>query len=119
MINSLQRYYFRKQRVRKKISGTSERPRLSVYRSSKYIYAQVIDDTAGKTLASASSLDIAKQNKKLSAANIESAQQVGKTIAEKSVGLNIKKVVFDRGGRLFHGSIKALADSARQNGLEF
>src|SRR5260370_29184193 len=118
-ISPSQRYDFRKDRVRKKIFGTMERPRLSVYRSLKHIYVQVIDDAQGKTLASASSLekDLRKQIK--SGGSKESALLVGKRIAEKSVRLNIKKVVFDRGGNIYHGCVKAVADGARQNGLEF
>ena len=115
----LRAYYFRKMRVRSKVSGTPERPRLSVYRSLKYIYAQVIDDTTGKTLAFASSLDADIRKQKKSAGNKESALQVGRMIAEKSLASKVKKVVFDRGGRIYHGVVKAVADGAREKGLEF
>ncbi|WP_082927147.1 MULTISPECIES: 50S ribosomal protein L18 [Paenibacillus] len=106
-------------RVRKKIQGTAERPRLNVYRSSKHIYAQLIDDVAGVTLASASTID-----KELSASinnggSVESARQVGELIAKRAQAKNVKNVVFDRGGYLYHGRIQALADAAREAGLEF
>ena len=115
----LKSYYFRKIRVRKKVFGTSERPRLSVYRSLKHIYAQVIDDTLGKTIAFASSLDPAIRKQIKSGGNREAALKVGHLIAEKSKASKIKKVVFDRGGRIFHGTVKAVADGAREKGLEF
>ena len=98
--------------IRKKVSGTSERPRLAVFRSNKEIYAQVIDDIAGNTLASASSAD-SKGNK------TEQAALVGKLIADNAKKVGIDTVVFDRGGFLYHGRIKALADSAREAGLKF
>lgn len=102
-------------RVRGKISGTSERPRLNVFRSNKNIYAQLIDDVAGVTLASASALD-----KEISGGNkTEQAQAVGKLVAERASEKGIKKVVFDRGGYLYHGRVAALAEAARENGLEF
>jgi len=103
----------RHRRMRFYIKGTAERPRLNVFRSNKQIYAQVIDDTNSVTLASASSLDIEN------GANIEGAKTVGKLVAEKAVKQGIKKVVFDRGGYLYHGRVKALADAAREAGLEF
>ena len=115
----LRAYYFRKMRVRGKISGTPERPRLSIYRSLKHIYAQVIDDTTGRTLAFASSLDADIRKRKKSAGNKESALLVGRMIAEKSLASKVKKVVFDRGGRIYHGVVKAVADGAREKGLEF
>ena len=102
-------------RVRKNISGTSEAPRLCVFRSNKAIYAQVIDDTKGITLVSSSSLELKLKN----GGNIEAASKVGKDIAEKCKKAKISKVVFDRGGYLYHGRVEALADAARQNGLEF
>ncbi|AWM74087.1 50S ribosomal protein L18 [Lactobacillus sp. M0403] len=106
----------RHKRIRGKISGTAERPRLSVFRSNKNIYAQLIDDVAGVTLASASSLDdsVAKDS-----AKVEQAQAVGKAIAEAAKAKNISNVVFDRSGYLYHGRISALADAARENGLDF
>ena len=116
---SLRNYQFRKIRVRKKVFGTPERPRLSVYRSLKHIYAQVIDDTTGKTLAAASSLDEEIKKKQKSGGNKDSALKVGQLVAERAKNSKIKKVVFDRGGRIFHGCIKAVADGAREKGLEF
>jgi large subunit ribosomal protein L18 len=105
-------------RVRKKIQGTVERPRLSIYRSSKHMYAQVIDDVNGKTLACASTQD--KELKSLAnGGNIEAAVQVGILVAKRAKEQGIEKVVFDRGGYLYHGRIKALADAAREGGLEF
>ncbi len=103
-------------RVRKKISGTSTRPRLSVFRSAKHIYAQVIDDVSGVTLASASSLD---KDFEGSGGNVEGAKKVGAMIAERATQKGISEVVFDRGGYLYHGRVQALADSARESGLKF
>jgi len=104
-------------RIRKTVKGTAERPRLSVYRSNKQIYAQLIDDIAGVTLASASSaskaVEIAKGKK------VDMAKEVGKAIATKAIESGIKAVVFDRGGYLYHGRIKALAEGAREGGLTF
>ena len=100
-------------RIRVKLSGTAERPRLNVYRSLNHIYAQVIDDQAGTTLASASTIKLK------TGGNVAAAKEIGKEIAEKAVAKGIKKVVFDRGGYLYHGRIKALADAAREAGLEF
>lgn len=107
-------------RLRKKIAGTAERPRLSVFRSLHHIYAQVIDDVKGATLATASSLqpEIRKQLES-KGGNVEAAKIVGATIAKIAVEKGIKSVVFDRGGYIYHGRIKALADAARENGLEF
>jgi large subunit ribosomal protein L18 len=105
-----------KKGIRKKISGSSERPRLSVYRSNKGIYAQIIDDVTGKTLVSASSLSkdfSAKGNKS------EQSTAVGKAVAEKAVAAGIKDVVFDRNGYLYHGRVKSLAEGAREGGLNF
>ncbi len=99
--------------------GTPERLRLSVYRSLNHIYAQIIDDIKGHTLVSASSLDKEFKEKMTHKGNIETAKQVGKLLAKKALGKNIKKVVFDRGGYLYHGRIKALAEAAREGGLEF
>ena len=103
------------QRIRRKLSGTGERPRLNVYRSLGHIYAQVIDDQKGETLVSASSLSL----KLKSGGNVAAAKEIGKAVAELAVKQGIKKVVFDRGGYLYHGRIKALADAAREAGLEF
>ncbi|MDR3792521.1 MAG: 50S ribosomal protein L18 [Terracidiphilus sp.] len=102
-------------RIRRKLSGTTERPRLNVYRSLNHIYAQVIDDQTGTTLASASTLEL----KLKTGGNVASAKEIGKAIAERAVAKGAKKVVFDRGGYLYHGRIKALADAAREAGLEF
>ncbi len=104
-------------RIRNKIQGTSEYPRLAIYRSLKHIYAQIIDDTKGITLASSSS-KLKELNLK-HGGNVESAKAVGTDIAKKAVKAGIKGVIFDRGGFLFHGRVKALADAAREAGLEF
>lgn len=109
----------RKLRIRKRVFGTAEKPRLSVYRSLKHIYAQIIDDTQGRTLVSASTLDPAVRDSVANGGNIESAKMIGKLIGERALEKGIKKVVFDRGGFLYHGRIKALADAAREAGLEF
>lgn len=106
----------RHRRVRKKISGTAQRPRLSVYRSTKHIYAQIIDDVAGVTLAAASSRD---KDFAANGGNKEGARLVGETIAKKAAAKGITEVVFDRGGYLYHGRIQELADGARENGLQF
>ncbi|WP_263356829.1 50S ribosomal protein L18 [Acidicapsa ligni] len=102
-------------RIRQKISGTAQRPRLNVYRSLNHIYAQVIDDATGTTLASASTL----AGKINAGGNIAAAKEVGKLVAEQAIEKGVKKVVFDRGGYLYHGRIKALADAAREAGLDF
>jgi large subunit ribosomal protein L18 len=102
-------------RIRQKLSGTAERPRLNVYRSLNHIYAQVVDDQNGTTLASASTLAL----KLKTGGNVAAAKEIGKAIAERLQEKGIKKVVFDRGGFLYHGRIKALADAAREAGLEF
>ena len=103
-------------RVRNKVSGTAERPRLCVYRSNTNLYAQIIDDVAGNTLVAASTLDKEVKNKK---ANVEAAKEVGAVIAKKAAAKNIKTVVFDRGGYIYNGVVKALAEAAREGGLEF
>ncbi|MGA8740565.1 MAG: 50S ribosomal protein L18 [Terracidiphilus sp.] len=102
-------------RIRAKLAGTGERPRLNVYRSLNHIYAQVIDDQKGVTIASASTLAA----KSKTGGNVAAAKEIGKTIAEKAQEKGVKKVVFDRGGFLYHGRIKALAEAAREAGLEF
>lgn len=107
----------RQDRIRKKIMGTAERPRLHVFRSGKHIYAQVIDDLAGKTLASSSTLE--KGNKGKVGDTVEGAKKIGTDIAGKAKALKIETVVFDRGGFQYHGRIKALADAAREAGLKF
>ena len=103
-------------RIRRKVVGTQERPRLAVHYSNQHIYAQVIDDTKGCTLCSASTLDKSFEN---AASNVASAQAVGKLLAERALAFNISAVVFDRGGHLYHGKVKALADAAREGGLQF
>jgi large subunit ribosomal protein L18 len=102
-------------RIRRKVHGTAERPRLCVFRSLKHIYAQVIDDAQGRTLAAASS----NQEGQANGGNLAGAKAVGKLIAERAQAKGIKKVVFDRGGYLYHGRVKALAEAARESGLEF
>lgn len=102
-------------RIRKKVSGTAERPRLAVFRSLNHIYAQVIDDVSGKTLAAASTTE--KDLKGKSGGNIEAAQKVGKSIAERAIAAGVSNVVFDRGGYLYHGRVKALLDATREAGL--
>ncbi|MFN6964987.1 MAG: 50S ribosomal protein L18 [Pyrinomonadaceae bacterium] len=102
-------------RIRKKVRGTAERPRLAVYRSLNHIYAQVIDDTNGVTLANASSTEKAFAGK--TGGNIEAAREIGKTVAERAIAAGISNVVFDRGGYVFHGRVKALIDAAREAGL--
>ncbi|WJH36427.1 50S ribosomal protein L18 [Paenibacillus aurantius] len=105
-------------RVRKKIQGTTERPRLSIYRSSKHMYAQIIDDVKGVTLAAASTQD--KELKEVgNGGNVDAAKQVGELIAKRAKENGVEKVVFDRGGYLYHGRVQALADAAREAGLEF
>ncbi len=108
-------------RVRKRVVGTPERPRLNIYRSTNNIYAQVIDDIAGTTLVSASSLDASLRDPKSKSAggNVDSAKAVGKLVATRATAAGITKVVFDRGGYLYHGRVQGLADAARENGLDF
>ncbi len=103
-------------RVRKNVRGTSERPRLAVFRSNKYIYAQVIDDIEGRTLASASSQE---SDLRAGALNIDTASKVGALVATRAKDAGVEHVVFDRGGYKFHGKVKALADAAREEGLSF
>jgi large subunit ribosomal protein L18 len=109
----------RKQRVRKNVRGTDERPRVCVFRSNKHIYAQVISDEKGTTLVSASTLSTAPSSAAKPAKGIEAAKQVGLTLAQKCKEKNITRVIFDRNGFLFHGQVKAVADGARAGGLEF
>ena len=103
-------------RIRKKLRGTSERPRLAIFRSVAHIYAQVIDDSQGTTLASASSTE---KSELKTGGNVAAAKEIGKRVAERAKEKGIAKVVFDRGGYLYHGRVKALADAAREGGLEF
>ncbi|MCT4594507.1 MAG: 50S ribosomal protein L18 [Anaeromicrobium sp.] len=106
-------------RVRKKVSGTPERPRLNVFRSLNNVYAQVIDDVAGNTLASASTLDKEIKEKVANASNKEAAKLVGELVAKRAIEKGIKEVVFDRGGYIYHGRVKELAEGAREAGLQF
>ena len=120
MANSKQLFNRRKGRTRQKIQRKSElRPRFSVFRSGKHIYAQVIDDRQQVTVAASSTLDKDLRSKLKSGADVDAAGQVGKTIAERAIAKGIKDVVFDRGGYKFHGRVKALADAAREGGLSF
>ena len=106
-------------RIRKNISGTPGRPRLNIFRSLNHIYAQIIDDTAGNTIVAASTLEKAIKEKGISGGNKEAAKLVGRLVAEKAAEKGIKLVVFDRGGYIYHGRIKELAEAAREAGLEF
>ena len=106
-------------RIRRKILGNSERPRLCVYRSLNHIYAQVVDDLVGKTLVCASTLDKEIRSDTSKAGNVAAAKAVGKKVAERAIAKGIESVVFDRGGYLYHGRIKALAEAAREGGLKF
>ena len=120
MISKRERYQFRKDRTRKSLQGNAfTRPRLSVYRSDKYLYAQVVDDAKGLTLAAASSLDKELKGKIKSGKNLETAKIVGALVAKRALEKGVKEVCFDRGGRIFHGRIKALAEAAREAGLKF
>src|SRR5687768_5473422 len=109
----------RKFGIRKTLFGSTERPRLSVFRSDKHIYAQLIDDYAGRTLASAGSTLADVRGELKNGGNIEAAKRVGKAIAERAKSIGVTKVAFDRGGRMYHGRVKALADAAREGGLQF
>ena len=104
----------KKMRIRKRVKGTGERPRLCVFRSAKHIYAQLIDDVTGVTLVSASTLDLEAKN-----ANKDTARSIGQEVAKRALGKEIKAVVFDRNGYLYHGRVKALAEGAREAGLNF
>ena len=118
MLHKLSQFDRRTQRVRRSLAKyAGGRPRLSVFRSSKHIYAQVIDDLKGATLAAASSLE--KDMRSKTGANVDAAKAVGKLVAQRAIEKGVKSVVFDRGGYLYHGRIKALADAAREGGLQF
>lgn len=122
MIEKIDRNEARKRRhrrIRKKVSGTPERPRLNVFRSLKHMYAQIIDDTRGITLAAASTLDKALRDRIGNGGNVESARLVGELVAKRALEKGITKVVFDRGGYKYHGRVKALAEAAREAGLDF
>jgi large subunit ribosomal protein L18 len=119
MIRKIEKKEIRKRihvRIRRKVQGTTERPRLAVFRSVAHIYAQVIDDVEGKTLVSASSVD---KTSKSGGGNVAAAKAIGKLVAERAKEKGVKSVVFDRGGYQYHGRVKALADAAREAGLEF
>ena len=119
MLSNKELFKRRRRRVRNQLNRKTKRPRLSVFRSSKHIYAQVIDDDKGVTLAAASSLEKVMRDAGTKGADTDAAKAVGKLIAERAKQHNIKDVVFDRGSYLFHGRIKALADAAREGGLNF
>jgi len=106
-------------RVRRRVAGTPERPRLNVFRSSKHIYAQVIDDTVGHTVVAASTVDLSLKGKTTGKTKLEQSKLVGQLVAERALEAGIKQVVFDRGGYRYHGRVKALADAAREAGLDF
>jgi large subunit ribosomal protein L18 len=109
----------RHERIRKRVVGTPERPRLAVHFSGQHIYAQVIDDSAGTTIAAASTMEKAFRDDKSSRANKVTAEKVGKLVAERSISKQVSQVVFDRGGYIYHGKVAALADAARSGGLKF
>ncbi|MGD1843191.1 MAG: 50S ribosomal protein L18 [Thermonemataceae bacterium] len=111
--NKVKRRLRIKKGIRKQVHGTSERPRLSVFRSNTRIYAQIINDDEGKTLASASSVEVSEK------VSIEVAKEVGKKLAEKALAADVKQIVFDRNGYLYHGKVKSLAEGAREGGLQF
>lgn len=119
MKNSIKRFDYRVKRVRNKVKGTQDRPRLSVYRGHKHIYVQIIDDVKGITLASASTLSPELKKKIGFTNNISVAKSIGDLIAKKAIEKGLKRIVFDRRGYEYTGKIKALADAARENGLEF
>ena len=111
-----------KYRIRRRVNGTVERPRLTIFRSVSHMYVQVVDDASGKTIASASTVEPSVKGalaKKASGGNVEGAKAIGKTIAERLIEKGVKRVVFDRNGFLYHGCVKAVADAAREAGLEF
>jgi large subunit ribosomal protein L18 len=106
-------------RIRKKLSGDGTRPRLCVFRSNKHIYAQIVDDAKGSTLVAASSVEAETKGGVKSGGNVAAAKAVGKVVAQRAIGKGIKAVLFDRGGYIYHGRVKALADAARESGLQF
>lgn len=109
----------RHSRIRRRVSGTSERPRLAVYKSNQHIYVQVIDDVAQSTIVSASTIDPELKEKIESGANCSAAAEVGRLVAQRAIAKGIQQVVFDRGGNLYHGRVQTLADAAREAGLNF
>jgi large subunit ribosomal protein L18 len=116
---SANKRHFRHRRLRKKVAGTSQRPRLAVHFSGRHITAQVIDDTSGKTVASVHTTEPELKSDKKRGCNVATAAKVGKLIAKRGASKEVKRVVFDRGGFKYHGKVKALADAAREEGLEF
>jgi large subunit ribosomal protein L18 len=116
---SIARIKIRHERIRKRVFGTTARPRLCVHFSGQHIYAQVIDDTVGKTVAAASTVEKGVRSSHRTHANVTTAEKVGSLLAERTLQKNVRQVVFDRGGFTFHGKVKALADAARSAGLEF
>jgi large subunit ribosomal protein L18 len=118
-METIDRIKIRHKRIRRRVTGTAARPRLAVHFSSQHIYVQVIDDSSGKTVAAASTVESDVKGKRRTNANVESAGKIGTLVAERSLQKNIKAVVFDRGGFTYHGKVKALADAARAGGLEF
>jgi large subunit ribosomal protein L18 len=116
---NIDRIKIRHQRIRKRLLGTSERPRLSVHFSGQHIYAQIIDDITGKTLAAASTVEGEVRGERRGHANVAMAEKIGSLVAERSLQKNVEAVVFDRGGFTYHGKVKALADAARSAGLKF
>ena len=118
-METIDRIKIRHTRIRRRVTGTPERPRLAVHFSGQHIYAQVIDDFSGRTVAAASTVESGLKGKRRTNANVETAVKVGTLLAERSLQKNIKAVVFDRGGFSYHGKVKALADAARAAGLQF
>jgi large subunit ribosomal protein L18 len=118
-METIDRIKIRHTRIRRRVTGTPERPRLAVHFSGQHIYAQVIDDFSGRTVAAASTVETGVKGKRRTNANVETAIKVGTLLAERSLQKNIKAVVFDRGGFSYHGKVKALADAARAAGLQF
>ena len=118
-METIDRIKIRHQRIRRRVTGTAKRPRLAVHFSGRHIYAQVIDDSLGKTVAAASTVESGMKGNRRTNANVTMAAKLGAIVAERSLQKNIKAVVFDRGGFSYHGKVKALADAARAGGLEF
>ena len=118
-METIDRIQIRHKRIRRRVTGTAARPRLAVHFSGQHIYVQVIDDSSGQTVAAASTVESGIKGKRRTNANVTTAVKIGTLVAERSLQKNIKAVVFDRGGFSYHGKVKALADAAREGGLEF
>lgn len=118
-METIDRIKIRHKRIRRRVTGTAERPRMAVHFSGQHIYVQVIDDSAGKTVAAASTVESGMKGSRRTNANVATAEKIGVLIAQRTLEKNIKAVVFDRGGFSYHGKVKALADAARAAGLEF